>query len=129
MSVNEPRRIIRYSNSFKLKVVREVESGCSFNEVRKKYDISGTSTVQQWTQKYGKHHLLNKIVRVETMTDKDRLKELERENKLLKQKLAETFMAKECLNEVIKLADKEFRTDLKKNFGTQSPANSRDSSV
>ena len=125
MSVKSSKQIVRYCSSFKLMVVQEIEQGHNFEHVRKKYDIGGSDTVQNWIKKYGKHHLLNKIVRIETMKDKGQLKQLQEENRRLKQKLAETYMIKDCLEEVIKMADEEYKTDLKKNFGIQSPANSR----
>ena len=119
MSVKVEKTTIRYSNSFKLMIVQEVEEGSTLEAVRKRYGIGGGATIHSWIKKYGKYHLLNKIVRIETMNEKDRLKELESENKKLKMKLAETYMAKDCLEELIKMADKEYSTDLKKNFGTQ----------
>ena len=121
MSVKTERTTLRYSNSFKLMIVGLIEEGHSFGAIRKKYGIGGGSTIQKWVRKYGKHHLLNKTVRIETMNEKDRLKELEAENNKLKVKLADAYLAKDCLEEVIKLADQEYKTDLKKNFGTQSP--------
>ena len=120
MSVNVRRTTIRYSNSFKLNIVQEIEQGNSFAAVRKKYGIGGAAIIQQWVKKFGKHHLLNKSVRIETMNEKDRLKELEAENKKLKIKLAETYLAKDCLEELVKMANEIYKTDLKKNFGTRS---------
>lgn len=120
MSVKERNSIVRYSNSFKLMIVQEIEQGSSFEAVRKRYGIGGGTTIQMWVKKYGKHHLLNKTVRIETMNEKDRLKELEAENKKLKVKLAETYLAKDCLEELVKMANEIYKTDLKKNFGTGS---------
>ena len=68
---------IRYSISFKQKVVGEVEKGASFTEVRRRYGIKGGETVQKWVKEFGKNHLLNKIVRVEMKGEKDRVKQLE----------------------------------------------------
>jgi hypothetical protein len=104
-------------------VIREVEEGGNIDFVRKKYDIGGRTTIQKWIKVYGKHHLLNKIIRVETMSERDRMKQLEEDNKKLKLALADAYMAKECLEGVIKMADEEYKTDLKKNFGTRSPGN------
>lgn len=125
MSGQQARQFIRYSIGFKQMVVQEIENGHTFEQVRKKYGISGTATVQAWVKKLGKNHLLNKVVRIETMNDKDRLKQLEEENKRLKVKLAETYMAKDCLEGLIRMANEEYKTDLKKNFGTHSAASSR----
>ena len=125
MSLKEGKRITRYSNSFKLMVVQEIESGSSLADVKTKYGITGGSTVQGWVRHFGKHHLLNKVVRIETMNEKNKLKQLEAENRRLKLKLAETYMAKDCLEELIKVANEEYKTDLKKNFGTPSPGDSK----
>lgn len=127
MSLNGARTSIRYSNSFKLMIVQEIEQGSTFEFVRKKYGIGGAATIPLWIKKYGKHHLLNKTVRIETMNEKDRLKQLEEENKKLKIKLAESYMMKDCLEEVIRMADEEYKTDIKKNFGTPLPPNSKNS--
>ena len=59
------------------------------------------------------------------MNEKNKLKQLEAENRRLKLKLAETYMAKDCLEELIKVANEEYKTDLKKNFGTPSPGDSK----
>ena len=119
MSLKVEKTVIRYSNSFKLMIVQELEEGGSFGAVCRKYGIGGIATVQNWVKLYGKHHLLTRIVRVETMNEKDRLTELEAENKKLKVKLAETYMAKDCLEELINMANDIYKTDLKKNFGTR----------
>jgi transposase-like protein len=106
-------------------VVQEIEEGGSFESVRSKYGIGGASTIQSWVGRFGKNHLLNKVIRIETMNDQQRIKQLEEENKKLKLKLAETFMARDCLEGVIDMANKEYKTDLKKNFGGQFPDNSK----
>ncbi|HOG41947.1 MAG TPA: transposase, partial [Bacteroidales bacterium] len=67
----------RYSDCFKLQVVEEIENnGLSIKDCRLKYGIGGGSTIQKWLLKYGKQHLLNKIVRVETRDEIDELKRL-----------------------------------------------------
>lgn len=77
----------RYSESFKLKVVNELESGrfaCQ-TEARKFYNIKGSHTIRDWLTKYGRNHLLAKVVRVETLDERSRVKELENEIKKLKE--------------------------------------------
>ena len=119
------KRVVRYSISFKQMVVNEVESGRSCEYLRRKYDIGSTVTIPRWVQRLGKNHLLNKLVRIETMEDKNRDKEKDEEIKRLKMALADAHMAKACLEEVIKMANDEYKTDLKKNFGDQSPKDSK----
>jgi len=121
MATNQQKTTIRYSISFKQMVIREVEQGINMEALRRKYDIRGGATIQQWIKLYGKHHLLNKIIKVETMDERDRLKQLEADNKKLKMALADAYMAKDCLEGVIRMANQEYKTDLKKNFGDQLP--------
>ena len=126
MATNEGRQIVRYSISFKQMVIKEVEQGGVVNDIGKKYGIRGSGTISGWIKKFGKYHLLNKIVRIETMNEKDRFKKLEQENTKLKLASADAYMAKDCLEGVIKMANEEYGIDLKKNFGNQSPLSLRD---
>jgi transposase len=117
--------IIRYSISFKQKVVREIEEeGIGIMAIKRRYGIGGGYTVNKWIQQFGKNHLLNKIVRVEMKGEKDRTKELEKEIKKLKQALADAYLAKDCAEKIIELANEEYQTDLKKNFGQEESKNS-----
>lgn len=111
------REFKRYSISFKKHVVEELENGSSFSELQKKYDIRGAETIQKWVRSFGRNHLLNKTVRIETVDEKRRLKELEEENKRLKAALADSVVANHMLETLVKVANEEYKTDLKKNFG------------
>lgn len=128
MKTNQQRIINRYSISFKQMVVKDIEQGISIDRARKKYDIKGGNTIQQWISTFGKNHLLNKIVRIETMDERSKIKQLEEDNKKLKMALADAYMAKVCLEGVIDMANKEYKTDLKKNFGDHLPNNLKDTS-
>ncbi|HVX57879.1 MAG TPA: transposase [Candidatus Saccharimonadales bacterium] len=76
---------IRYSEAFKMAVVREVEEeDLPFEQVRRKYGIKGCETVQQWVRRYG-NGTRGKIIRVqkpeeinETKQLKERVRRLER---------------------------------------------------
>ena len=122
--------LVRYSVSFKQQVVREVEEkGIGIESVRRKYGIKGGDTVQKWLDKFGRSHLLNQIIRVETMDEKDRIKQLEEEIKKLKLALADSMLAQRSLEVVIDEANKEYKTDLKKSFGESASNDSGKSSV
>lgn len=109
---------IRYSISFKQKVIKEVEEeGSRIAEVARRYGIQGGGTIQKWIKRYGKNHLLNKIVRVEMKGEKDRVKELEAEIKKLKITLADTTIAKHALETLIDIVNEHYNTDVKKNLG------------
>ena len=79
-----------YSTAFKLKVVEEIESGkFSMTEAGKIYDIGGAHTIHKWIVKFGKSHLLSKVVRVEMKDEKDKLKELQERVRKLEKLLAD----------------------------------------
>ena len=66
---------IRYSESFKLSVLKDIESNyLSFGQARTKYNIKGGSTIQNWAKKYGNFNLLNNIVIVKKPGEFDRIK-------------------------------------------------------
>ena len=70
------RDAIRYSEAFKLSVVREVEAGgLAFKAATRKYGIKGTSTVSCWVRKYG-NGTRGKIIRVEKPDEIDQMKQL-----------------------------------------------------
>jgi len=72
--MSETRTIIRYSKAFQQKVVSEIESGkLTIGEAQKIYDIKGCDTIQNWLRKFGKNHLLAKVVRVEMKDVKDKI--------------------------------------------------------
>jgi transposase-like protein len=77
--------MIRYSEAFKRQVVDEIDRGkfSSINQARKAYRINGNGTVEDWLRKYGREELLPKIIRIETVKERNELKELrKRVNKL-----------------------------------------------
>ena len=88
------KELVRYSEAFKLQVISELESGKlgSALEARYRYGIKGGSTIADWVRKYGKNHLQNKVVRVETVNERDQLKTLKYEVKQLKLALADAHL-------------------------------------
>jgi transposase-like protein len=71
-----------------------LESG-KFNSIfgaRKQYAIKGAETVERWIRKYGKNHLLNKVVRVETTKDRDQLKEMKAKIRELESALVDAHL-------------------------------------
>lgn len=83
----EQRTEIRYSEAFKLQVVRELEQGRfeSAGAAGRAYGVNGSETVANWVRRYGKDHLLRKVIRVmkadeqaEVKALRKRVRELER---------------------------------------------------
>ncbi len=70
------REEIRYSEAFKLEVVREVEAGgLAFDAISRKYGIRGSTTVSGWVRKYG-NGSRGKVMRVEKPDEQNELKRL-----------------------------------------------------
>ena len=98
--MREKRVIVRYSEAFKRKVVGELESGVlgSVTEAKRRYGIRGATTVKKWVMRFGKNHLLGKVVRIETMDEKREIERLRLQVRELEHALAQTHM-KELLAE------------------------------
>jgi len=86
------QQIFRYSEAFKMQVVQELESGAlsTVAEARRRYGIRGQATVQSWLRKYGKTHLRNKVIKVQTPNDRDQVQALKKRIKELEKSLADT---------------------------------------
>ena len=111
------KKTYRYSDCFKLSVVTEIEkNGLTIQEARLKYGIKGGATIQKWLVKFGKNHLLNKVVRVETKDERNELKRLRDENKKLKIAYAELAIDHKLSEKVLEKADEMMGLDLKKKY-------------
>lgn len=86
--------IIRYSEAFKRQVVDEIERGkySTIYQARKAYRITGDGTVENWVRKYGNEEILPKIIRVETVKERNELKELRKRVKELEAALADAHI-------------------------------------
>jgi len=113
------RRVIRYSEAFKQKVVKEVEEGKWRNclEARKVYDIRGGATILKWQERYGKNKNIGRVVRVETKGEREHIKELEKEKRLLESALASAQVKLVAYESLFKCAKDIYGIDLKKNSG------------
>ena len=83
---------IRYSQSFKMQCVREVEAGksCAFG-VGRKYKIKGRGTVMRWVRQLGSGRY-GKIIRVEKAHEVNEAGQLRSELRRVKEALADTHM-------------------------------------
>jgi transposase-like protein len=81
---------IRYSEAFKMQIVREVEENdLPFEEVRRKYGIKGCDTVQTWVRRYG-NGSRGKVIRVQKPEEIDELKRLKERVRRLETALADS---------------------------------------
>ena len=85
---------IRYSEAFKLQVLRELEDGRfpTRSAAARTYGIRGGATIEYWARKYGKSHLLGKVIRVETPQEVDEKRELRKRVRELEKALADAHL-------------------------------------
>ena len=112
----ESRYCVYYPESFRIRVVKEVENGLlSKDAARRKYGIGGKTTVLSWCRKYGREEYpymakVNKS-KQRTFGEKDkRIVELEA-------LLAQKQLALDALESLIEVANEMYGTDLKKKVG------------
>jgi len=117
------KTVMRYSEAFKLKIVNELETGklSCINEARKRYGIIGCGTVQYWLRKYGKNHLLNKVVKVQKADEQDELKKQKVRIRQLEKALADahldSIIEKEYFKMVCEVANIDDPEEFKKKLG------------
>jgi transposase len=102
----ERKTVIRYSESFKLQVIRELEEGrhSSCSAAMEAYGIRGKGTVYRWVRQYGREHLTRKVIRVETPEERDELRRLKQRVRDLEQALGDTTLDLRLEREYVKLA-------------------------
>ena len=85
---------VRYSEAFKRQVVTELEndSRSSLHSICRAYGIGSTSTVSRWVRDYGRDDLLPKNVRIETLKERDELKEARKRIRKLEAAVADVHM-------------------------------------
>jgi transposase-like protein len=114
---------LRYSQAFKVQVVNELERGV-FDCPRgasNHYGIKGATTVRDWVRRFGKDHLLRKLVRVEAVGEADRIarlrKQVEQLERALGQSAAERLLAEEYLKLACSRLGEEVEVFKKKSDG------------
>ena len=95
---------IRYSQAFKMAVVRELEEqDLPFEHVRRKYGIGGCVTVQKWVRQYG-NGTRGKRIRVEKPEEINEQEQLKRRVRALEQALADANIDLALERQYVRLA-------------------------
>ena len=113
------RRRRNFSEDFKLKIVKEYESGkFSVVEMTKIYDIS-YQTIYNWIYKYSKYN--KQSIQVVEMKDSQahKMKQMEARIKELEQAVGQKQMNIDYLEKMIDLAKEHYGIDIKKNSNSQ----------
>ena len=111
-----------YPMSFKLAVVREVESGAITNNgAMRKYGIQGHTTINEWRRKFGNFEVGNTVTtnfmkspqqKIAELEQKVRL--LERQNAFLQQELEDVTDKAGILDKIIEIAEEELHLPIRK---------------
>ena len=98
------RAEIRYSEAFKMEVVRELEAeDYSYEEMRRKHGIRGKMTVSRWVQKYG-NGTRGKVMRMERPEERNQVKQLKERMRRLETALADANVALALEQEFVRIA-------------------------
>jgi transposase len=113
------QKVKRYSESFKRQVVAEYEAGSGLSALNKKYGITGGMTVKAWIKKYGKQGFRHELVRIQSIEEANRVKELERQVEQLEQALGKVTLEKLKLESILEELG-EYGEEVKKNAARSS---------
>jgi transposase len=87
---SEIQPAIRYSEAFKMQIVRELEAGLiNVDQIRRKYGIGGGYTIRCWVSKYG-NGTIGKVIRVQQPEEINQKEQLQRRVRALERALADT---------------------------------------
>ena len=105
----------RYSEELKQRIVADVEAGhLSLREAARETHAN-ISLVHKWLEEYGRYQPKRDVVEVVMKSEPERIAALE-------QALAESHLKLRVYESLIAEANRHYKTDLKKSFGTPSPA-------
>lgn len=118
MTIAERRRR-KFSDSFKLQKVRELETGkVKISELCKEYEVSDTA-VYYWINKFGIMKDKNERLIIETDSDTKKLVELKKRIADLERLVGKKQVQLEFKEKMIDLAEEFYGVDIKKKFSTQ----------
>jgi transposase len=116
--------VIRYSEAFKLQIVRELERGQFENATAagRAYGVNGKGTVAKWVRQFGKDHLLGKLVRVMKADEETEVKALRKRVRELERALADAHIDLKLEAAYLELACEEAGVKKKTRWGAVNKA-------
>ena len=114
----------RYSQAFKLQVVREYEAGASIYSLLQKYGEpsgpGGSGTVKRWIEKYAHSGYRHEVVHIQCAADHEHVQAMKCRMKELESALAQSTLDNRMLEATLEVAGQELGMDLKKKFAPRS---------
>jgi transposase-like protein len=113
-----------YTLTFKVNVVREIESGeLTTTQAQKKYGIQGDNTIRNWLRKYGNFDWENQTSSNMAKSPEQRILELEAKVRLLEKQKAQLERQNHIADSkaiifdmMIDIAEEEYKIDVRKNL-------------
>lgn len=125
LSVKE-RRLRHFSESFKIKKVRELEQKQSrITDICRTYQLSATS-VRRWIAAYSSQYSKGVRIMVESESDTKKIQELKAKIAELERLLGQKQVMLEFKDKMIDLAEETYGVDIKKKFESQPSSGSGD---
>jgi len=120
-SNKSPQRINRYfSDSFKLKKVREIERNTTtVLEVSREYEVS-TTAIYKWLDKFSRNRKRGVKQVVELMSDTRKIQDLKARIRELEQMVGQKQFEIEFKNKMIDIAEEMYGIDIKKKLGSRA---------
>lgn len=112
--MEEKRARHRYNEELKQRIVEEIEGGSVSIREAARETGAGVGQIQKWVEEYGRYRPKRDVVEVVMKSEKDKIAELEKA-------LAEAHLKIRVYDQLITVANKRYKTDLKKNFGMRPP--------
>lgn len=123
----QERRYRRFSDSFKIQKVQEIERGItSVSDICKEYEVTSTN-VYRWIAKYGSMKKKKERLIVESQSDTKKILELKRKVAELEQIIGQKQILIEFKDKMIEIAEETYKVDIKKKF-TEKPSDTSGSS-
>lgn len=122
-----------YSHSFKLQVVREIESGeISINGSLKKYGIQSHSTVLNWCRKFGnfdREYLLSmrmkKTPEQKILELEQQVRSLEKQKNTLEKAVKDASDKAAIFDMMIDIAEEQLHVPIRKKYSPKSSVNGK----
>lgn len=109
----EERRRRRFSEEFRKEQVSLIESGeVTISEVSRMYEVK-TDSIKRWLVKFGRKPLPEQII-IQSKKDYNRLAELEKENKKLKEALGDQYVKLVYHQKLVEIAKEKLGDDFEK---------------
>jgi transposase-like protein len=114
----------RYSQAFKLQVVREYEAGASVRNLMQKYGIGSTTTVKGWVKQFGPSGFRHEVAYIQSAADHEHVQAMKGRIAALESALAQSTLDNRMLTATLAVASEELGIDLKKTFAPKSSSTS-----